>query len=361
MAYRAGAWLEDMEFIQFHPTAFCSPGGGCFLISEAVRGEGAVIVNRKGERFLFRYHPAAELAPRDVVARALFREMRETGEPVYIDLRPVEGLLRRFPHICERLRHQGLDPEKELIPVTPAAHYLMGGVKTDLDGYTGIPGLYACGEAACTGVHGANRLASNSLLEGAVFGARIARALARCLPPPLPPLSLPQWKLPRIQLRARKAARVRKIWRRLQEIMWEKVGLERVGRELREAWEEMRALRASLGPPETREEKELENLLTVARVVARAALVREQRGPLPQGLPPPGRRPVAPAPGSPPGEDYRGVRGFPQVTFFREREPDRLRASAFFRRSPLSRRHLSARTIPATVSAARSASSLSTM
>jgi len=276
MAYRAGAWLEDMEFIQFHPTAFCSPEGGCFLISEALRGEGAVIVNRRGERFLFRYHPAAELAPRDVVARALFREMRETGEPVYLDLRPVEGLLRRFPHISERLRSQGLDPEKELIPVTPAAHYLMGGVKTDLDGYTGIPGLYACGEAACTGVHGANRLASNSLLEGAVFGARIARTLERSLPPPLPSFSLPQWRLPRIRLQVRKAVRVRKIWRRLQEIMWEKVGLERVGRELGEAWEEMRSLRASLGTPETREEKELENLLTVARVVARAAFIREE-------------------------------------------------------------------------------------
>lgn len=274
MAYRAGARLEDMEFIQFHPTAFCSPEGHCFLISEAVRGEGAVIVNRKGERFLARYHPAAELAPRDVVARALFREMRETGEPVYIDLRPVEGLSRRFPHICERLRHQGWDPEKVPVPVTPAAHYLMGGVKTDLDGYTGLPGLYACGEAACTGVHGANRLASNSLLEGAVFGARIARALRKfLLPPPSSLPAIPHWGWPRVRPSKPK---VREIWRRLQRLMWEKVGLEREGSRLREAYEEIRSLRASLGAPGSREEKELQNLLTVAQAVARAALAREE-------------------------------------------------------------------------------------
>ncbi len=271
MAYRAGAVLEDMEFIQFHPTAFCPPEGNCFLISEAVRGEGAVIVNRKGERFLLRYHPAAELAPRDVVARALFREARETGEPVYIDLRPVEEFPRRFPHIYQRLKSQGCNPEKEPVPVTPAAHYLMGGIRTDLNGYTGMVGLYACGEAACTGVHGANRLASNSLLEGAVFGARIARALKRSLPPPPPsPLSVPS---PRP---GTSRGKIRRLWRRLQEIMWEKVGLEREEKELREAQEEIRALRASLGMPRSREEKELQNLLTVAQVVVQAALARQE-------------------------------------------------------------------------------------
>ena len=183
LALRAGAELADMEFYQFHPTAFSLPGAPRFLLSEALRGEGAWLRNDRGERFMERYHPSLELAPRDVVARAVAREGRgdAPGEmrSVYLDMRHVTGvdLHQRFPGISAFLAQYGLDLQRDLIPVRPAAHYLMGGVRTDLDGRTTLRGLYAAGEAACTGVHGANRLASNSLLEGLVFGTRAARAI----------------------------------------------------------------------------------------------------------------------------------------------------------------------------------------
>ena len=183
LATEAGAELADMEFYQFHPTAFSLPGAPRFLLSEALRGEGAYLRNDRGERFMERYHPSLELAPRDVVARAVAREgMGNAGQPerpVYLDMRHVGGvdLRQRFPGIGGFLARYGLDLHRDLIPVRPAAHYLMGGIRTDLDGRTSVRGLYAAGEAACTGVHGANRLASNSLLEGLVFGARGAKAM----------------------------------------------------------------------------------------------------------------------------------------------------------------------------------------
>jgi L-aspartate oxidase len=183
LAAQAGAELADMEFYQFHPTALSLPGVPRFLLSEALRGEGAWLRNHRGERFMERYHPQLELAPRDVVARAITREGMGSvpGEsyPVYLDMRHVTGmdLHQRFPGISRFLAEHGLDLHKDLIPIRPAAHYLMGGVRTDLSGRTSLPGLYAAGEVACTGVHGANRLASNSLLEGLVFGARAALAI----------------------------------------------------------------------------------------------------------------------------------------------------------------------------------------
>ena len=182
LALEAGAELADMEFYQFHPTAFSLPGAPRFLMSEALRGEGAYLRNNRGERFMERYHPLLELAPRDVVARAITREeMEEGGEvrPVFLDMRHVKNvdLHKRFPGISGFLQRYSLDLERDLIPVRPAAHYLMGGIRTDLMGRTNVKGLYAAGEAACTGVHGANRLASNSLLEGLVFGARAAKAM----------------------------------------------------------------------------------------------------------------------------------------------------------------------------------------
>jgi L-aspartate oxidase len=191
LASQAGAELADMEFYQFHPTALSLPGVPRFLLSEALRGEGAYLRNDRGERFMERYHPRLELAPRDVVARAVAREgMGQPGEEprlVYLDMRHVRGLDlgRRFPGISAFLAQHRLDLQRDLIPIRPAAHYLMGGIRTDLDGQTNIAGLYAAGEAACTGVHGANRLASNSLLEGLVFGARAAKAMLRNTGAPL--------------------------------------------------------------------------------------------------------------------------------------------------------------------------------
>ncbi|MGA3346759.1 MAG: L-aspartate oxidase [Terracidiphilus sp.] len=183
LASLAGAALADMEFYQFHPTALSIAGAPRFLLSEALRGEGAILLNDRGERFMERYHPLLELAPRDVVARAITREGMgpAPGEArlVHLDMRQVKGidLHKRFPGISAFLAKHGLDLSRDLIPVRPAAHYLMGGIKTDLFGRSSLPGLYAAGEAACTGVHGANRLASNSLLEGLVFGARAAQSM----------------------------------------------------------------------------------------------------------------------------------------------------------------------------------------
>jgi L-aspartate oxidase len=176
MAYRVGAAVSDMEFYQFHPTAFSEPGAPRFLLSEALRGEGAYLVNSRGERFMERYHPLLELAPRDVVARAI--TMEGMDGPVYLDMRHVQkDLQARFPGISRFLTKYRMELGRDLIPVRPAAHYLMGGVRTDVHGRTSVRGLYAAGEVACTGVHGANRLASNSLLEGLVFGALAAETM----------------------------------------------------------------------------------------------------------------------------------------------------------------------------------------
>src|SRR5215470_5957538 len=194
IVHRAGVRLADMEFVQFHPTALDTPENPLALISEAVRGEGAVLVNAHGIRFMKGRHRLAELAPRDVVARAIFREQR-TG-PVYLDARKLgRSFTKRFPGIFALCQARGIDPRKDLIPVTPAAHYMMGGVVTDLSGRSTVSRLYAVGEVARTGVHGANRLASNSLLEGLVFAERVARDLAEQAPLAKVP-SPTKWKVP---------------------------------------------------------------------------------------------------------------------------------------------------------------------
>jgi len=178
MGFRAGAELVDLEFFQFHPTALALSGAPRFLLTEALRGEGGVLRNNSGERFMRRYHPAGELAPRDVVSRSIFTEIGNTGGPVFLDMtgKDPEFLKSRFPQVYETCLRFKLDLTKDRIPVQPAAHYMMGGLRTDLNGACSLKNLYAAGECACTGVHGANRLASNSLLEGLVFGARAARA-----------------------------------------------------------------------------------------------------------------------------------------------------------------------------------------
>lgn len=190
LAYNAGAVLRDLEFIQFHPTALHLPPAPPFLISETVRGEGAILLNQDGHRFMPDYHPLAELAPRDVVARAIFAESQKANAP-YVNLNlsriPTNMIRSRFPNIYETCLKYGLDITTQPIPVAPAAHYMMGGVLTDLHGQTKVPGLYAAGEVASTGVHGANRLASNSLLEGLVFGGRAAAALLKV------PVNIPKY------------------------------------------------------------------------------------------------------------------------------------------------------------------------
>jgi L-aspartate oxidase len=177
MALRAGAIVKDLEYVQFHPTALSHPAAPGYLISEAVRGEGAVLINEEGKRFMHDYHPLGELAPRDIVSRGIYHEIYESGKKVFLDATSFSESFfsSRFPSIYATLNSLGINPARSLIPVAPAAHYMMGGIKTDLDGRTNISRLYACGETACTGVHGANRLASNSLLEGLVFGYRAAK------------------------------------------------------------------------------------------------------------------------------------------------------------------------------------------
>ena len=278
-ALAAGAELADMEFYQFHPTALSLPGVPRFLLSEALRGEGAWLVNAAGERFMHRYHPLRELAPRDVVARAITREGMGTqpGEtlPVYLDMRHVTSVDpdARFPGISAFLHQHGLDLARDLIPVRPAAHYLMGGVRTDVDGRTSLPGLYAAGEVACTGVHGANRLASNSLLEGLVFGARAAEAMRRESGDPVKAevrASLPtsDVSLPPVE----------EAIRRLQQQMWEHAGLLRDAELLRsiDLAEATRYANAIPSSQWTRREYEARSLARVARAIVVCALAREE-------------------------------------------------------------------------------------
>jgi L-aspartate oxidase len=274
MAWRAGAEIADMEFYQFHPTALSLPGVQRFLMSEALRGEGAWLRNAHGERFMEKYHPLLELAPRDVVARAITREgMNADGEarPVYLDMRHVTKIdpAKRFPGISKFLAQHGLELRRDLIPVRPAAHYLMGGIRTDVHGRTSLQRLYAAGEAACTGVHGANRLASNSLLEGLVFGARAAEAMRgeSALPRSGTAISIEVVPAPGEFLELRE---------RLQRTMWEKAGLLRDAEGLHAGHQEVRSLPREIPQQFSRALLELRNLQTVGALIIQSALAREE-------------------------------------------------------------------------------------
>jgi len=280
IAFRAGALLTDMEFIQFHPTVFWREGAPRYLITEAVRGEGAVLRNEAGERFLVGQHRDAELAPRDIVARAVDREIHRSGHPcVYLDATgiPRDRFFARFPSVCRFLATYGLDPSRDWIPVTPVAHYMMGGVTTDLEGRTSLRGLYAAGEVASTGVHGANRLASNSLLEGLVFGERVARQLVHPLPGSVrAPGRLVRFAWPPGSGRGDLA----RAFDRVQDRLWTDVGIVRSGTGLRGALEEFAELGATTEPARDDEVPgPVANAVLTASIIARAALTRtESRG-----------------------------------------------------------------------------------
>ncbi|WP_414519164.1 L-aspartate oxidase [Nostoc sp. PCC 9305] len=311
IAYRAGAILRDLEFVQFHPTALTKPGADRFLISEAVRGEGAHLIDNEGRRFAFDYHPAGELAPRDVVSRAIFSHLQRTAldlatAHVWLDMRPIpaDKIRHRFPNIIKVCQHWGVDVFHEPIPVAPAAHYWMGGIVADLMNRTNIPGLYAVGETASTGVHGANRLASNSLLECIVFGAQMANIKLENIGLPLEIPVLPlrkfspdasEWHIQQVQLEA--------LREKLPRLVWESAGICREQSRLEsaiatiESWQQdfaalpltqfLLALRpvepASFDLPDVERQlglwAETRNLLDVADLILKSAAFRtESRG-----------------------------------------------------------------------------------
>jgi L-aspartate oxidase len=277
MAFEAGARVTDLEFIQFHPTALNVAGAPRFLLSEALRGEGAWLVNQQGERFVQRYEPAGDLASRDLVARAIVREVNRTGAPVFLTMAHLDAdyVRNRFPTITQACRRAGFDIATDRIPVSPAAHYVMGGVETDLCGRTSIDNLFAAGEAACTGVHGANRLASNSLLEGLVFGARAAETMkgssvkATLTAEPGDIVTTPP-----ASASVPSASDVR-------DVMWRDAGLVRTRNGLAPLVDQLSAWRSAVSKarsatPGDRELRRVASLVTVGLLIARAALRREE-------------------------------------------------------------------------------------
>jgi len=288
IAYRVGAVLSDLEFVQFHPTALAMQGAPCFLLSEALRGEGGVLRTMDLERFMKRHHEAAELAPRDIVARAIVAEMKQTGtEFVYLDMtgRNPEHVRERFPRIHATCLKYGIDIATDLIPVRPAAHYAMGGVKTDLWGRTSLPGLYAAGEAAATGVHGANRLASNSLLEGLVFGARAGKAMLKdaklskkagkakkgkhgpAVPVATAPASEPA---------AEPAPAEPGPLDEIRALMWKEAGILRSAAGLEQAQATLEGMGLALPASPSRREYELHNIWLLAQLIVRCAAARQE-------------------------------------------------------------------------------------
>lgn len=305
LAWRAGARVADMEFVQFHPTALAVANAPRFLLSEALRGEGAWLVNSDGERFMQRYEPSGELASRDLVARAIVSERARTGAPVFLSMQHLDAdwVHARFPTITAVCRSVGLDLGRDPIPVGPAAHYIMGGVETDVWGRTTAPGLYAAGEVACTGVHGANRLASNSLLEGLVFGARAAKAMVdlpragamanvrkvedrdamgRPRGRPLPRTfdeSVVKASQAHVVEAALQGGRLSFTEASIRSLMWQAVGLLRDGRQLAPAVEQLRQCHAALQSQSASGSETMartSSIATVGWLIAKAALRREE-------------------------------------------------------------------------------------
>ena len=272
MAYFAGAEMADMEFVQFHPTALSIENAPRFLLTEAMRGEGGILKNEYGERFMPRYDERLELAPRDIVSRSIVAEMRRTGtRSVFLDMTAMDEafLKHRFPKIYETCKTYGLNIATDMLPVSPASHYCMGGIRTDLWGRSTLPGLYAAGEVTCTGVHGANRLASNSLLEGLVFGARAGKAAAE---------DTSGFEVPGFEFRSEPGIRnldpettiSTAVKKRIKRVMWERVGILRDKDSLTRALKEFAQIEAGNLGTSSR------NFVTLAKLVATAALWREE-------------------------------------------------------------------------------------
>jgi L-aspartate oxidase len=288
IAYEAGAVLSDMEFVQFHPTALAVKGAPRFLLSDALRCEGGILRNANLERFMKRYSEAQEVAPHDVVVRAIMSEMQRTRSAyVYLDLtaKNEEFLRKRFPRIYETCLTYGLDLATDMAPVCPAAHYMVGGVKTDTWGRTSLPGLYAAGETAATGVHGANRAAGNGLLEGLVFGARAGEAMKKDAPPskrsraalpgvPVPP---PGNSAEKKETRSpANAAPVSPVLTQMQDLMSREAGIMRSGKELTEAIQQLEAIELPQAEKPSRAAHELRNLRQLGLLIVRSALAREE-------------------------------------------------------------------------------------
>jgi len=299
MAWRAGLPVKNMEFIQFHPTILHHPKAKSFLISEAVRGEGAVLVDGDGNPFMDQYDPRGSLAPRDIVARAIDREMKLSGAPcVYLDIRkhPADVLINRFPNIYAKCLSLGIDMARDLIPVVPAAHYFCGGIAATVDGRTALPGLYACGEVACTGLHGANRLASNSLLEALVCAALMADHLGDTPLRETRSVEIPEWEYG-AAVPSDESIVLEHNWNEVRTCMWDYVGIVRSDKRLERAARRIRNLRQEirqyyLDYLVTPDILELRNIADVGELIIRSAQLRKESRGLHYTLDHPDRDPV---------------------------------------------------------------------